>query len=199
MNKYPAICIGDTFSRLMVIEKLPRRSYTLWWLCRCTCGQEKAIRDSLLKSGQTRSCGCLAKEVNTIHGNWRSRTYKSWQMMKDRCQNSQCPEFSYYGGRGISVCARWQVFENFLTDMGNRPPRTSIERIDNNGNYEPNNCRWATRHEQMNNTRANRLITFNNQTLNVSQWAKKLGINRNTLYVRLFRGQTAEQAFQVQK
>jgi hypothetical protein len=124
-----------------------------------------------------------------------TREYHTWQAMKDRCLNPNNSGFQGYGGRGIIVCERWrQSFENFLSDMGSCPVGLTLERKNNNGNYEPGNCKWATRKEQSSNTRWNRQITFNGQTKTLSQWSRLLGISCEGLYLRLKRGWTVERA-----
>ena len=145
---------GKTFGRLTVLELSQEKiSRSRAWLCRCECGTEKLIRSAQLRSGDTQSCGCFnverRKERFTRHGGYKTPEYKSWQSMKIRCQNPNNHGYARYGAVGISVCERWQVFENFLADMGPRPAGTSIDRYpDGSGNYEPGNCRWATAGEQ---------------------------------------------------
>jgi hypothetical protein len=117
----------------------------------------------------------------------RTKTYSCWAHIIQRCKNENDSAYKNYGGRGIKVCERWYKFENFLTDMGEQPPRHSIERIDNNGNYSPENCKWATYKEQHNNKRVNHWIEFNNQRKTLRQWADKLGINKSTLSKRINR------------
>ena len=121
------------------------------------------------------------------HGMSRTPEYYAWQHMKDRCFNSNYKQYLYYGGRGITVCDRWKnSFENFLADMGSRPaPKHSIDRIDNNGDYRPDNCRWATKVEQANNRRYNRLITIACVTLTIAQWTKEMGFSENLISNRL--------------
>lgn len=124
-----------------------------------------------------------------------SSTYSIWQMMKQRCQNPNCAAFKYYGGRGIRVCRRWQSFAPFLQDMGARPARMTIERIDNDGPYSPSNCRWATQAEQTRNRRGLRPITWRGRTLLVAEWARELRLKPVTVYMRLYAGMPLNRVF----
>lgn len=151
---------GKRFGRLVVIARAPNRGVKVNWLCQCDCGNQSIAFASDLRSGRHQSCGCLQKECMTKHGHAKRTTgytitYSSWASMKYRCCNPKNPKFQYYGGRGISICDRWiKSFEAFLEDMGERPSKAySIDRIDSDGNYEPSNCRWATRAEQSKNQR----------------------------------------------
>jgi hypothetical protein len=119
------------------------------------------------------------------HGMSRTRVYIAWKSMRRRCRNRAYRQYKDYGGRGISVCARWEKFENFYADMGKPPPNATLDRIDNAGNYEPNNCRWANRFEQANNARTNRKFTFNGRTLGLNEWARILKITPSGLLWRL--------------
>jgi len=155
-----------------------------FWNCTCECGAEKKVDGCCLRRESTLSCGCLARERSTTHGLAdRHPVYNVWLAMRRRCGN---PRDKDYGGRGITVCDRWNDFAVFLADMGDRPtPDHTIERIENDKGYSPDNCKWATRAEQNENTRQTKLITFNGVTLSRGKWAKRLGIHGRTLRSRL--------------
>jgi len=190
--------VGRRFGKLIVIEfagfVLWDRARTSAWRCRCDCGGERVIRRAPLIAGVTRTCGeCF--NARRRHGGFGTPEYKTWSGMRRRCNCPHDSGFKNYGGRGIKVCERWSKFENFIADMGPRPsPDHSIDRIDNNGNYEPSNCRWATLAVQNSNTRANRLITVGAETLTITQWARRVGLARNTIRNRLARGWAIEKA-----
>ena len=161
------------------------------WLCQCDCGTIKTVLNTALTNGLTISCGCYHKEHATefakTHGFYYHPLYTIWKNMMDRCYNKKCKAYKYYGGRGINVCKRWHDIKNFVEDLIGRPGKLTLDRIDNNGNYEPNNCRWVSQKIQCNNTRANRKITFSNLTLTLSEWSEKTNINRDTIRHRLYR------------
>ena len=125
----------------------------------------------------------------------KTRIYNSWHGMLKRCRDKNFKEYMNYGGRGISVCERWRLFENFLMDMGDMPPAMTLDRINNDGNYEPNNCRWATRATQSRNSRQSRLYTFNGETLCLSDWAERLDLGRGTLQFRIAKGWPIQRIF----
>lgn len=196
--------LGRSFGRLVVIGRAANPpGEQARWHCKCSCGGDAIVRGQMLREGRTQSCGCIHREQvasrNTKHGHSSinkgiTPTYYSWTGMIARCTSPNHRAYSRYGGRGIQVCERWLTFENFLADMGERPPDRTIDRIANNGNYEPGNCRWATNREQWNNKRCSRLITINGETMNLAEWARHLNIPVKRIRTRLERGDTPEQA-----
>lgn len=171
-------------------------------MTRCDCGTVKQIRREKLLSGHTRSCGCLHKETgadrNRTHGKSSTGEYTIWRLMHDRCYNEKNPQHKDWGGRGIYIVEEWKgpgKFTNFLDNMGTRPSKKhSINRIDNDGPYSPENCRWATVDEQANNRTDNHCITWNGTTKTVAQWKQATGIHEQTIISRLRRGWTVEDA-----
>lgn len=184
---------GQKFSRLTILDYVPGTVR-----CYCECGTVKWYLSRNVFKEKSRSCGCLQREAASkkTHGLIHTPEYNSWSLMKDRCLNQKSPKYHNYGGRGISVCDRWRTsFENFYADMGPKPsPKHSIDRINNNGNYESGNCRWATQLEQCSNQRKNRLITFRERTLTISQWSRETGVSGNTIARRIAKGLTVEMA-----
>jgi len=160
VNKIPDL-IGQRFGKLVVISfhGLNKQNKSMWE-CICDCGKHKVIRGSLLRYGTSQSCGCLRTKSVTKHGLWGSPTYSSWHGMKQRCANPNRDVYKDYGGRGITMCERWNKFEKFLEDMGECPKGLTLDRIDNNGNYEPGNCRWVSMLEQTYNRRKNNTLTI---------------------------------------
>lgn len=199
--------IGDRFGRLVIVgpsEKRGKMSLKSW-PCKCDCGKIVVVMQGNLRGGYSRSCGCLNRELTSKaslrHGHSLnrkavSRTYRTWVSMKSRCTNPNRKCYAHYGGRGIVVCDRWMnSFEAFLSDMGERPDETTLDRFpDVNGNYEPGNCRWATLLQQSRNTRRSRNVTWNGKTQCVSAWAEEVGIASQTLGSRLCNGWSIERA-----
>jgi len=188
---------GQRFGCLTVCERGPRHpvrgSYS--WVCQCSCGGKATVTSGNLKSGNTVSCGCIqsliaaenARRRNTTHSMTHSKAFKVWSMMRERCEKDYNASYGNYGGRGISICERWQTFENFFADMGDPPSRAhSIDRFpDNDGNYEPGNCRWATVKEQSRNRRTNHLLTLGSETMTLVEWAEKYGANPKVVNGRI--------------
>lgn len=186
---------GVRSGKLTAIKRAGSRRGAALWECLCECGTTAFVTQSALHCKTTQSCGC-SWDGNPTHGMRNSATYKTWSNMLDRCRNPRAKAYKNYGGRGIQVCERWFKFEIFLADMGEKPPNMSIDRINNDGNYEPNNCRWATRRQQGNNMRSNRIIEHNGIRKTLAQWATDLGLLRVTLAGRLRRGVPLHKALQ---
>jgi hypothetical protein len=190
---------GNAFGRLRVIAEAGRTPQgRVMWLCRCECGTEKEVVGHSLRSGATKSCGCGQGHYRPAgprpRTRRRRRVYKIWLGMVRRTTKPQADNYPRYGGRGITVCERWRKFENFYADMGEPPEGSSIERVDNDGPYAPENCRWATDAEQRRNQRRNVKITWCGRTLIAKDWAASLGLHHNVLYRRIAAGWDPERA-----
>jgi hypothetical protein len=189
--------LGRTFGLWTVIAHAGVRKGHTYWTCQCACplGTIEDIPANRLKRGRANSCGCdtgrLISEANTSHGLCETREYEVWSAMLQRCLNANSPNYDLYGGRGITVCEAWrESFEAFLADMGPRPSDDhSIDRVDNNGPYNRENCRWTTRDEQARNRRTTIWITYNGQTLTATQWEAELasisGVKARNILERL--------------
>jgi len=167
------------------------------WLCQCVCGTRTVVFGGHLRSGHTTSCGCLQKEVVTKHGHSttaNSQTYRSWDHMIQRCNNINNKYYHNYGGRGITVCQRWENFTNFLEDMGERPSGLTLDRIKNDKGYCKSNCQWATRKQQQRNRRTNRLLSHNGKTQCLIEWSEDTGISTSTIKYRLHKGWSTKKA-----
>lgn len=192
--------VGQSFGRWTVLDFWGcdnRRSY---WRCRCACGTERRVDQSQLRSGKSRSCGCLTRDVSaslhTTHGWSRHRVCLVWHSMIARCHKPRSANYKHYGARGISVCKRWRLsLQNFIDDMGLPPSdKHSIDRIDNDGDYELANCRWVTQSEQLRNTRRNVMLTFDGKTQCLTDWAHELGVTFDLIYGRIRNGWSVEDA-----
>lgn len=197
---------GQTFGRLTAkglagYYHNPSGRRATKWQCECACGKIVEVIGTNLTSGHATSCGCFRLEQKTrawtTHGHASGRiagrrtktsTYRSWLAMRERCRRESHEFFRLYGGRGITICEKWNDFEAFLADMGERPPGMCIERKDTNGNYEPENCRWATMKEQGNNRRNNRRLEIDGKIQTATAWSEKSGIDARTIIHRLNRG-----------
>jgi hypothetical protein len=181
---------NERFGRLVVTGFAGMIRRGRHWTCRCDCGNTSTVGTAQLLSGHTKSCGCLKDDLlvdrSRTHGVSGTAEYDAWFQMLKRCTDPSTKHYDRYGGRGITVCERWRSLENFLADMGKRPsPRHSIDRIDNNGNYEPSNCRWATMSVQKRNYSRNRFYSYSGKTLCLKDWSREMGIHMNTLRSRL--------------
>jgi hypothetical protein len=189
--------IGRIFGRLEVIGTGRRKGRHRLWICRCRCGKEKEIRGDNLIAGVSTSCGCFHREVVSKHGAAGTEIYMIWGLMLARCRNPNALNYHLYGERGIRVCDRWHDFTNFAVDMGPRPsPLHTLDRIDNNGNYEASNCRWATKKEQARNKRNNVLLTYRGETFTMSEWAERLDCTKHIILKRLRRGWSVERTLE---
>lgn len=182
---------GQTFGRLTALHRAARTSRRTKWTCRCECG---AVGDFVLDNlhiGNTTSCGCRnteARRARTLkHGQEGSKIYQCWMSMKMRCTNKRDHTYPHYGGRGIKVCREWLSFENFFRDMGAMPAGYSIERVDPNGHYRPDNCKWIPRSLQARNTRRAIRVTWGNQTKLLIEWCEDLGVSYKIVRQRILR------------
>ena len=168
------------------------------WVCKCDCGNIRSVYLTHLRGGKTVSCGCHSAEAcgnrMRTHGMSSTATYRVWRGLLSRCRNPSVKGYKDYGGRGIKVCDRWLSFESFLQDMGKRPAGKSIDRIDPNGDYEPNNCRWATADEQQSNKRSNVFVEIDGVVRTQSQWQRILGVPYSTLSLRISKGMSPKDA-----
>jgi hypothetical protein len=203
------VLLIKTFERWTVLEFVGRENQKKIYRCECECGTVRSVIGASLRSGASRSCGCLSREItaehrrrSTTHGHARkgkiTRTFRAWAAMIRRCGDPEHAAYAWYGGRGITVCASWtgpSGFATFLKDMGEVPSGLSLDRADNNGPYSPENCRWVTQTRQQRNRRSNRLLTLNGRTQTLIEWAEETGIHRQTIKMRIDRcGWSVERA-----
>lgn len=185
---------GRRFGRYLVVEIDRRPNGLIFWKCRCDCGVEKSVYGAALRSGQTQSCGCYQKDImrqRATHGMARLKSispeWEAWSKIRDRCDNPNNPNYDRYGGRGIRVCDRWQdSFENFYADMGERPSgKTSIDRIDNDGPYCKENCRWSDPKEQARNRRSNRVVKYRGREMTLKEASELAGLPYKSVWQRV--------------
>ena len=195
--------VGQQFGRLTVKAYLGRKHHSSIWRCKCVCGNVVDVQGGALKNGTTKSCGCWQSDrmagLNLKHGyarnGIRAPEYKTWEGMRDRCRNPRNKSYNRYGGRGIKVCERWQEFHKFIEDMGPKPGGPySLERIDNDGDYEPANCKWALSAEQGRNKSNNRIVSFNGRKMSLIDASIEANIPYKSLKSRLQKGWDIERA-----
>jgi hypothetical protein len=196
LPRYPQFCdiTGEVYGRVEAmryagVQLSPKGKRTSMWVCRCLCGKEFTASGNNLKRGNTKTCGCSRGS----HKMSDSPEWEAWSAITQRCTNPKNPGFRNYGGRGISVCKRWRQFENFFVDMGVRPEGYSIDRTNNEGNYEPSNCKWVLNRLQHRNKRSNRMITLKGETRCISEWSEIIGVSPNGLSKRIKKGWSEDQ------
>lgn len=198
--------VGRRFGKLVAIAAMPTSKNRRMWTCLCDCGNTTVVLEANLKNGNTKSCGCLQKERTAANNRARIRhdmsgtpIYKVWLHIKDRCLNENNKDFKHYGGRGVSIDECWksdfQAFYSYVSKLSHFGEKGySLDRIDNNGDYAPNNVRWATTKEQGNNRRTNRKVEAFGEKHTVAEWSEMTGIKYRTLMARLNRGFAIEEA-----
>jgi hypothetical protein len=191
---------NKTFGRLVVESYAGRVSGQTSWNCRCVCGTKKVVHGQDLREEKTKSCGCWKADLGaarlTKHNGSQTPEFRAWSAMLTRCYNKNSTDYEDYGGRGIQVCEEWRrSFQQFLDDMGPKPSvHHTVDRRNNDKGYNPENCRWATRKEQGNNKRNNRIIEYNGRRLTLSQWAEETGLTYSALQYRLDKGWSIDAA-----
>lgn len=186
---------GKKYNRLLVICENGKDNYgQIMWKCLCDCGNYVDVRGYGLRTGKTKSCGCFGVDLLTKHGMTGTVEHDAWKAIIQRCTNPNNPRYKIYGGRGITISNEWLDFECFYSDMGKRPPGKSIDRKNNDLGYSKDNCRWATRKEQDNNTSKNHFVTHDGTTKTVTEWAEFIGLSYECLRGRFRKGWSAEKA-----
>lgn len=187
---------GERFGKLVVIGRAESRPGRAIWNCLCDCGGTKQVASAHLTNGMVRSCGCLVKTHGYASGGKVSKVYRVWDSMVRRCLNPRHKAYRRYGGRGIKVCERWLTFSNFIADMGEPSPGLTLDRINNDGGYEPDNCRWTTRSVQCRNSSNAHLLTHNGQTKTIIEWSLEKGWPHHVIGCRIRAGWTAQRAIE---
>lgn len=196
---------GKRFGRLIVIERCENKHKAPYWKCKCDCGNVCVIQGRKLRDGITKSCGCLHKEISKInhltHGKSKHPLYSVWKGMKSRCNNKHIKCYKYYGEKGVSLCEDWNDFATFFDWSINNGYKhgLTIDRIDNNGNYCPENCRWVSIDIQQKNKSNCFYITYNGITMTASEWERATGVCRKTIIYRILHGATVKQALSKNK
>lgn len=194
---------GQRFDRWKVVEKAETRgaSGEVYWRCVCDCGTTKEVVANSLRLGLSKSCGCFSADRSRKHGMEGTLTYNAWAAMRMRCENKNATYYARYGGRGITVCDRWKSFKAFLADMGEKPPgKSSLDRIDNEGGYEPGNCRWATTKQQIRNRHSSPRFMWKGETRSLADIAEEVGaVPWRKAYERIRRGWSVEDAVTIKR
>jgi hypothetical protein len=187
---------GEQFGKLTALEHVSTaKNGAAYWSLICDCGNKTTVRASHLRAGDIYSCGCVLKNRLRTHGLTHTPIYVVWQNMRNRCYKKTNNSYEDYGARGITVCDRWKnSFENFYSDMGDIPAGKSIDRIDNNKGYSPENCKWSTRLEQQSNRRSNVRVAYRGVEKTLQEWAREFGFSYQLLYGRLYHGWNIEKA-----
>lgn len=186
--------IGKKFGKWTVLKWIKKEYSEQFWLCRCSCGNEKIIIGNTLKTGRSKSCGCSGKDWCRTHGKEGTKIYNTWAAMRQRCRNPKSKLYPNYGGRGVSVCKRWDKFESFYKDMGDAPKGCSLDRKNNDGDYKKSNCRWATAKVQSRNKRTNFYIKYRDQKKTAKEWSEIVGISSHKIIWRIKEGWSVEDA-----
>lgn len=182
---------GRRFGKLVAIAFVGTdKFHKAKWLCQCDCGNTHVVSSNLLLRRMCKSCGCL----HVKHRKCFTPTYNSWRSMRVRCYDPKTPSWPNYGGRGVRVCERWESFNNFLADMGDRPEGTTLDRIDSDKDYEPGNCQWSSRTVQNQNKSNVRHLTLDGETFCLAEWSRRTGICESTIQMRLKKGWSIERA-----
>lgn len=187
------------YGKITAVKMAGKSGHNMKWECKCECGKSFTALASNIASGNTKSCGCHRRKVSTemlrTHGMSGTNSYRLWSNMMRRCRDEGNAAYANYGGRGIKVCDRWLEFENFFSDMGDRPKDRSLERRDNDLGYSPGNCYWATRKQQMNNTRANVILTIGDTSKTMTQWCEEFLIPVHRVIARRKMGWKDDELF----
>lgn len=186
---------GQRFGRWTVIA--PHKPPL--WECECDCGTKRLVQAPSLKIGSSKSCGCYKDERVKTHGKSGTPIYEVWRTMLKRCNSPTSRQYHNYGARGIRVCERWHTFENFYADMGDAPEGKSLDRIDNDGNYEPSNCRWTTQKQQIRNKRNTSRVMYRGKTVPLAELCEKRGLPLKRVRNRIYAGWPLEQALDPDK
>ncbi|MEN8136170.1 MAG: hypothetical protein ABFS18_11640 [Thermodesulfobacteriota bacterium] len=196
-QRCPEDLSGEKFGRLTVVKLLgrPKNRKVNYWLCKCECGNEHIANPTSLKNGNTTSCGCWAAEIRTKHGMTGSKIYYVWAAMKQRCTNPNNKDYKSYGGRGITICKQWFDFKKFYEDMGEPSQEGyTLERIDNDKGYCPENCSWVSRKEQANNRKTNHQLELDGEVKTIKEWSEITGLDHRLIISRVQRGYTVKKA-----